>query len=98
MLAFLKACVRKSKDILVQKDNIRIVENEQSQGIKDIVKWLEASYTQMCVVLHNTNICMHTILQKGVFSVENVDVFYYFEDGLAFFWYKKGHTAGNEFA
>ena len=89
MLAFLKACVRRSKDNSVQKDNIRILENEQSQGIKEIVKWLEASYTQMCVVLHNTNICMHTILQKGVFSVENVDVFYYFEDGRALFWYKK---------
>ena len=64
-------------------------EKEQSQGIKEIVKWLEASYTQMCVVLHNTNICMHTILQKGVYSVENVDVFYYFEDGRAFFGTKK---------
>ena len=90
MLAFLKACVvRRSKDNSVQKDNIRIVENEQSQGIKEVVKWLEASYTQMCVVLHNTNICMHTILQKGVFSVENVDVFYHFEDGRAFFGTKK---------
>ena len=84
-----KSLRRKSKDNSVQKDNIRIVENEQCQGIKEIVKWLEASYTQMCVVLHNTNICMHTILQKGVFSVENVDVFYYFEDGRALFWYKK---------
>ena len=52
----------------------------------------------MCVVLHNTNICMHTILQKGVFSVENVDVFYYPEEGRALLGTKKGHTAGNEFA